>query len=75
MYSGSETWNILSFCSQAVVPIGVSETGSEWRSTERLGGLFVFSEILRSVTGLLIILCIKTRNPENVQAMSVGILQ
>lgn len=63
---GSQAWNSLTFCSQAVVPIGVLEAREQWTSTERLCGLFLFSEILWLMTGPRLLLWINIKNPESV---------
>lgn len=70
--SGSQTWNSLTFCSQTVVPIRVLEARDQWRSTERLCGLFLFSEILWLMTGALLLLWIKTKNSGSVQVIYIG---
>lgn len=70
--SGSQAWNSLTFCSQAVVPIGVLEAKEQWMRPERLCALFLFSEILWLMTGSQLLLWINTKNPGSVLVNYIG---
>ena len=70
--SGSQAWNSLTFCSQAVVPIGVLEAREQWTRPKSLCSLFLFSEILWLMTGSRLLLWINTKNPGSVLVNYIG---